>query len=75
VVPWLAWQELSAVAIDTMGVEVVPNEEPVERPHPIHCAALIDLGLTLGELWWLEELAQDCVEDGQYAFPLCARHR
>lgn len=71
-IPWLADHELAAVAIDTMGVEVVPNEVPVERPHPIHCAALIDLGLTLGELWWLDDLAKDCARDGQYAFLLCA---
>ncbi|WP_027498989.1 cyclase family protein [Rhodococcus sp. 114MFTsu3.1] len=71
-VPWLAESKISALAIDTMGVEVVPNETPIDRPHPIHHAALIDLGLTLGELWWLDDLASDCADDGRYEFLLSA---
>lgn len=72
VVPWLHEHDVAALAIDTMGVEVVPNEEPVERPHPVHHAALIDLGLTLGELWWLDELAESCAHDDTYEFLLVA---
>jgi kynurenine formamidase len=72
VIPWLHEKDVSAVALDTMGVEVVPNEEPVDPPHPVHHAALIDMGLTLGELWWLEDLASACADDDSYEFLLCA---
>jgi kynurenine formamidase len=71
-VPWLHEHDIAALASDTQGVEVAPNEEPVVRPHPLHQAALIDLGLPLGELWWLEELSQDCAGDGVYEFLLVA---
>lgn len=72
IVPWLHAQDISALAVDTSGVEVFPNERPVDRPYPVHHGALIDLGLTLGELWWLEELAEDCAADGIYEFFLSA---
>jgi hypothetical protein len=39
---------------------------------PVHVACLVDLGLPLGELWDLEELAADCAEDGAYEFLLVA---
>jgi kynurenine formamidase len=71
-VSWLHELDIAALASDTQGVEVAPNEEPIVRPHPLHQAALIDLGLPLGELWWLEDLARDCAEDGAYEFLLVA---
>ncbi|MER6975671.1 cyclase family protein [Streptomyces carpinensis] len=72
IVEWAHTHNIAALAIDTMGVEVVPNEQPADRPHPVHHAALVDLGLTLGELWWLEDLAQECAGDGRYEFLLSA---
>ena len=72
VIPWLSDHDVAAVAIDTIGAEVFPHEETAHLSHPIHTAALVDLGLPLGELWWLEELGTDCASDGQYAFLLCA---
>jgi len=72
-IPWMADKEIAAVAADTVSVEVMPNEEPIDRPQPIHHAALIDLGLTLGEFWWLDDLATECAADGAYEFLLCAQ--
>lgn len=71
-VPWLADKDVATVAADNVGVEVIPLEEPVERVYPVHQACLVDLGLTLGEFWNLEELAADCAEDGVYEFLLVA---
>jgi hypothetical protein len=34
---------------------------------------LVDLGLTLGELFVLDELAADCATDGVYEFLLAAQ--
>ena len=31
------------------------------------------MGLLLGELWFLEDLAADCANDGQYDFLLAAQ--
>ena len=38
---------------------------PTTRRYPVHCGALVDLGLPLGEFWVLDELAADCAADGQ----------
>jgi kynurenine formamidase len=71
-IPWFKSHDIAAVAADTVSVEVMPNEEPIDRPQPIHHAALIDLGLTLGEFWWLDDLGDACAEDGRYEFLLSA---
>jgi hypothetical protein len=36
-------------------------------------ASLVDQGLTLGELWVLDDLAADCAADGAYEFLLAAQ--
>lgn len=71
-IAWLHRLDIAALATDTQGVEVAPNELPIERPQPLHHAALVDLGLPLGELWWMEALADDCAADGRYEFMLTA---
>lgn len=70
--PWLHEHDVAALASDTRCVEVIPSGDPDGRPAPLHVAALVDLGLTLGELWALDELSADCIEDGRYAFLLVA---
>jgi hypothetical protein len=37
-----------------------------------HICATPNMGLTLGEIFYLEELATDCAADGRYAFLLVA---
>jgi kynurenine formamidase len=65
-VEWLHRHEIAAVAMDTVAVDVQPAENG--EGLPLHGALLRDLGLTLGELFDLEALAADCVDDGVYEF-------
>ena len=45
-------------------MEVIPWQG--DQPLPFHAGALRDLGLLLGELLDLGELAADCADDGVY---------
>ncbi|HET6394916.1 MAG TPA: cyclase family protein [Blastococcus sp.] len=69
---WLHAREIAAIATDTWGVEVRPNEWP-NSMQPLHQVALPHIGLLLGEMWDLDELATDCAEDGVYEFFLAAQ--
>ena len=66
-VEWLHRRDVAAVAADTMAIEVIPFEDP-KLPLPFHMLAIRDMGLTLGEMFDLEELAADCARDGVYEF-------
>ena len=64
---WISEHKLAAVASDNWAVEVVPYEtEKVLLP--FHIAAVMYMGLTLGEVFDLDALAMDCAEDGKYSF-------
>ena len=69
---WLHGSEIAAVATDTWGVEVRPNEWPGAM-QPLHQVALPHIGLLLGEMWDLDGLAADCASDGVYEFLLAAQ--
>ncbi|MCX7522270.1 cyclase family protein [Microbacterium sp. STN6] len=62
---WLHEHEVAAVATDTWGFEVRPNEFDVAF-QPLHQIAIPNMGLFIGELWDLDALAADCVADGRY---------
>lgn len=64
-IPWLAERDVAMVATDTLAVEVLPPEEGMP-PLALHVGALRDLGLLLGELFDLDDLAADCAEDRVY---------
>lgn len=64
---WLHQKQVAAVATDTWGVEVRPNESD-EATQPWHWIAIPIMGLSLGEIFYLAELARDCAEDGRYEF-------
>jgi kynurenine formamidase len=68
---WLHAREVSAVATDTSAVEVIPFEDPTV-PLPLHLVCIRDMGLTLGEMFYLEELAETCAATGQWTFLLSA---
>jgi kynurenine formamidase len=70
-VEWLHARDVAAVAADTMAVEVIPFEDP-KLPLPFHMLAIRDMGLTLGEMFDLDELAEDCATDGVCEFLFCA---
>jgi kynurenine formamidase len=70
-VDWFVEHDVAAVASDTVSFEVIPSEDP-SRFMQVHCRLLVDLGLTIGEFWVLDELAADCAQDGVYEFLLVA---
>ena len=69
--PWLHARQIAAIASDNYAVEVRPSEIPGFR-NPFHVCAIANMGLTLGEIFFLEDLAADCAADGRHAFLLVA---
>ena len=72
-VPWIHENQIAAVAADNLAVERIPNDIDPEIVVPMHGNLLRDLGVYIGEVWWLEELAADCAKDGRYEFFLAAQ--
>ncbi|MFF2100584.1 cyclase family protein [Streptomyces sp. NPDC058202] len=68
---WLHRSEIAAIATDTWGFEVRPNEFD-DAFQPLHQVVIPNMGLLIGEMWDLEELARDCAEDGVHEFWLAA---
>jgi kynurenine formamidase len=68
---WLHERQVAAIVTDTWGVEVRPNETE-EANQPWHWIAIPMMGLTVGEIFYLAELAKDCAEDGRYEFMFVA---
>ncbi len=68
---WLWERQAAAVASDTNAVEVIPFEDP-STPLPFHLVCIRDMGLTLGEMFDLEELAEDCAREGEWTCLLAA---
>jgi kynurenine formamidase len=64
---WVHGHEIAAVATDTWGMEVRPNEIP-DSFQPLHQVFIPNMGLTIGEIFFLDELADDCARDGVYEF-------
>jgi kynurenine formamidase len=65
---WLQEREIAALATDTWGVEVRPNESSPDINQPWHWICIPIMGLTMGEIFKLDELATDCAADGTYDF-------
>jgi len=61
-IPWLHDHDVAMIATDTAACSVVPAEAGDEFL-TWHVAALRDLGLLVGELFDLDELAADCAAD------------
>ncbi|WP_306319824.1 MULTISPECIES: cyclase family protein [unclassified Streptomyces] len=68
---WLHRTEIAAIATDTWGFEVRPNEFE-HAFQPLHQVAIPNMGLLIGEMWDLDALADDCARDGAYDFWLTA---
>jgi kynurenine formamidase len=64
---WLAAHEIAGYATDTWGTEVIPNETP-DVFQPLHCVAIVNMGMLVGEIFDLEGLADDCAADGVSEF-------
>ena len=66
-VPWVAEREIAALATDTWGMEVLPNEtEDVFQP--LHIVFIVHMGLWVGEIFDLEAIAEVCAEENRYEF-------
>jgi putative cyclase len=84
---WLWDRRIAMVAADNSGLEATPvnpdsgwidpDEAPPERGPShngmLHRPAIALLGLYIGELWALEQLADSCAADGRYEFLLTAK--
>lgn len=62
---------VAAVATDTWGAEVRPNET-ADVYQPLHIVLLVNAGIWIGEMFDLEALSADCAEDGVYEFMFVA---
>jgi kynurenine formamidase len=68
---WLHDHQVAAVASDNCSVETAaPEVDGVWLP--FHLLTIREMGMMMGEIWQLEELAADCADDGIYEFQLIA---
>ncbi len=66
-VTWFQQMEIPNIVTDTIANEV--TVDPVSGcVLPLHNALMRNLGVTLTEIAWLDDLAADCADDGQYTF-------
>jgi kynurenine formamidase len=84
---WLWDHQIAVAAADNGGLEAFPVDpdsgwvDPDEPPPPrgpshngmMHRPLIALLGMIIGELWRLSELAEDCATDGVYEFLLTAK--
>lgn len=68
---WLAERDVAAVACDTWGLEVMPYET-TDTMAPLHQIILSHCGISIGEMFDLDELAAACAADRRYSFLLVA---
>jgi kynurenine formamidase len=68
-VEWFHDRDVAAVATDTYIFEVWPGEDDAAIL-PVHVLHVVEMGLTQGQNWVLDELAEDCATDGVYEFLL-----
>ncbi|MCU1482199.1 MAG: cyclase family protein [Subtercola sp.] len=68
---WIAEREVAAVASDNQMVEAVGVLK--EYFIPMHMILLRDMGVHLGEFWWLEDLSNACREHNKYEMMLVAQ--
>jgi kynurenine formamidase len=68
-VGWFRDHDVAAVATDNLTFEVWPCEYP-DALLPVHILHLVEMGMTQGQNFMLEDLAADCADDGVYEFLL-----
>jgi kynurenine formamidase len=64
---WIHEKEIAAICTDTWGCEVRPNQTN-DAQQPWHWVVIPMIGITMGEIFNLKELADDCDEDKVYEF-------
>lgn len=66
-VEWFQRMEIPNLVTDTIANEV--TKDPVSGVVlPLHCALMRNLGVTLTEICWLDDLAEACAEEGRWSF-------
>ena len=65
---WVKRTELAALASDTWGCEVRPNESEPGINQPWHWITIPMMGMTMGEIFYVKDLAEDCAADKVYEF-------
>lgn len=65
---WIQDNQIAAIASDTWGCEVRPNESEPDVNQPWHWITIPIMGLTMGEIFYLGSLTRDCADDGIYEF-------
>ena len=87
IVAWIWDHRFSVVAMDNLGIEAFPYtadnditqagqpkpEKGVDHNGGLHRPLLPLLGLCMGEMFKLDELAEDCAADGVYEFFFSAK--
>jgi kynurenine formamidase len=68
---WMKDMEIAAICADTWGCEVIPNETD-DVFQPWHWIVIPMIGITMGEIFYLKDLANDCADDGVYEFMFVA---
>lgn len=68
---WFRARDVAAVATDTLPLEVFPGEDE-DVYLPVHLLHLVEMGMTQGQNWVLDPLAEACASDGAYDFLLDA---
>ena len=64
---WIKKHDIAAICADTWGCEVRPNETD-EANQPWHWVVIPAIGISMGEIFYLKELGEDCAKDGVYEF-------
>jgi kynurenine formamidase len=64
---WIRERDIAAICTDTWGCEVRPNEAS-DANQPWHWVVIPAIGVSMGEIFYLKELAEDCEGDGIYEF-------
>lgn len=65
---WIQDNQIAAIASDTWGCEVRPNESEAGINQPWHWITIPIMGLTMGEIFNLTDIGNDCEEDKVYEF-------
>jgi kynurenine formamidase len=68
---WFGTHDVAAVATDTLVFEVFPTQHE-DIYLPVHLLHLVEMGLTQGQNFVLDPLAEACAADGRYNFLLDA---
>lgn len=66
-VRWFHETEIVSLSTDTIANETTVDKE-TGIVLPLHAALMRNLGVLFSEILWMEELADDCAEDGRWSF-------